>query len=220
MDARASHGLDHFVLGASVVECEAAWGSKTQPRHGPTESRASNALTKAVEVASDERDLKVGSPSSDRTTAGVYVPSAARQKVAPGSCCTARPPLTSGAAKPLNFVQPLRATPVTEPRFCRRIQFLAEFSRERGLRDARSAALRGTAAPESADSLRGRAEVDRPGCAGTAADDCCSTGDGPLTPTLMFEAAKHVLVIVGVAWVFVITLLVFLYAAGWRFPDD
>jgi len=36
----------------------------------------------------------------------------------------------------------------------------------------------------------------------------------------MFEAAKHVLVIVGVAWVFVITLLVFLYAAGWRFPDD
>jgi hypothetical protein len=36
----------------------------------------------------------------------------------------------------------------------------------------------------------------------------------------MVEAAKHVLVIVGVAWVLVITLLVFLYAAGWRFRDD
>jgi hypothetical protein len=36
----------------------------------------------------------------------------------------------------------------------------------------------------------------------------------------MVEAAKHLLVIVGVAWVFVITLLAFLYAAGWRFRND
>ena len=35
----------------------------------------------------------------------------------------------------------------------------------------------------------------------------------------MVEVVKHLLVIVGVAWILVITLLVFLYAAGWRFRD-
>jgi hypothetical protein len=36
----------------------------------------------------------------------------------------------------------------------------------------------------------------------------------------MIDVAKHLLVIVGIAWVFVITLLVILYTAGWRFKNS